>query len=422
MEASVEALAQAAASAAARGQWQDAEQLWRQVRAADPQHPRALYSLGLHALRRGDLAEALALLQQARARAPHDPNVLLALANVQRESGDRVAELQSIDAALATDPYFLPGLLAKGLHLEQHGHARLAAATYANALRIAPPESHWPAPLRNQLEHARYRAQQQAEAMAALFADRIGAPLQALSPYEAERWREAASILGGLSRPYPSACSQLQIPRLPAVPFFERERFDWVEALEVRTAAITAELHAALHGDHAGFRPYVAYRPGDPVNQWQELNHSHRWSSYSLWRDGVPNAEHLARCPRTAQALHEVDMADIGGLCPNAMFSALAPHTHIPPHHGETNARVVVHLPLVVPERCRYRVGFEQRQWRVGEVLVFDDSIEHEARNDSDELRVVLIFDVWNPLLSHGERELVRTLFAARREFMEAGA
>jgi aspartyl/asparaginyl beta-hydroxylase (cupin superfamily) len=99
------------------------------------------------------------------------------------------------------------------------------------------------------------------------------------------------------------------------------------------------------------------------------------------------------------------------------MFSALAPHTRIPPHHGETNARLVVHLPLIIPPGCWYRVGFEERNWKVGEALIFDDTIEHEARNDSDELRVVLIFDVWNPLLSPAERDMVRTLSAAIREF-----
>ncbi len=76
-----------------------------------------------------------------------------------------------------------------------------------------------------------------------------------------------------------------------------------------------------------------------------------------------------------------------------------------------------MHLPLVVPERCLYRVGFEQRRWKVGEVLIFDDSIEHEARNDSDEVRVVLILDVWNPLLSASERDMVTALSAALREF-----
>lgn len=102
------------------------------------------------------------------------------------------------------------------------------------------------------------------------------------------------------------------------------------------------------------------------------------------------------------------------------MFSVLAPHTHIPPHHGETNARLVVHLPLIVPEKCTYRVGFEHRRWAVGETLIFDDSIEHEARNDSDELRVVLIFDVWNPLLSPGDRDMVKRLSAAKRQFQGA--
>jgi len=153
------------------------------------------------------------------------------------------------------------------------------------------------------------------------------------------------------------------------------------------------------------------------VNQWQELNHSLRWSTLHLWRNGKPVEDNLARCPETARALAALPLADIGGLCPNAMFSALAPHSRIPPHHGETNARVIAHLPLIVPEHCRYRVGFDWRQWRVGETLIFDDTIEHEARNDSDELRVVLIFDVWNPLLERAERELVRRIAAAARSF-----
>ena len=110
-------------------------------------------------------------------------------------------------------------------------------------------------------------------------------------------------------------------------------------------------------------------------------------------------------------------MAVLDGLCPNAMFSALAPHTEIPPHTGETNARLVVHLPLIVPEKCTYRVGFEHRTWKVGEILVFDDTIEHTARNDSDELRVVLIFDIWNPLISREERQVVAALASAARSF-----
>ncbi len=78
---------------------------------------------------------------------------------------------------------------------------------------------------------------------------------------------------------------------------------------------------------------------------------------------------------------------------------------------------MVAHLPLIVPEGCTYRVGADQRGWTVGEILVFDDTIEHEARNDSDELRVVLIFDLWNPLLAPAERAMVQAIAAATRSF-----
>jgi aspartyl/asparaginyl beta-hydroxylase (cupin superfamily) len=223
--------------------------------------------------------------------------------------------------------------------------------------------------------------------------------------------------MSGQTKPYHADCNQLQVPRLPAIPFFDPKDFSWVPGIEAQTAAITEELKSALERQQDAFQPYIAYKPGDPVNQWAELNHSQRWSSLSLWRGGVRDEANLAACPKTAAALEEVEMAEIGGLCPNAMFSALAPHTEIPPHHGETNARLVVHLPLVVPNNCLYRVVFEQRRWEVGKVLIFDDTLEHMARNDSDELRVVLIFDVWNPLLSREERALVQTLTQTARQF-----
>jgi len=413
----INALVEAANRAAGQGRWDEAEQFWKRVLALQPRHPQALYTLGVHAFKRGELTEALQALQAAHVAAPGDPVVLLSIGVVLREQGDRAGEVAAIEAALAADPYFLPALLAKAAHLEQHAKPMAAAEVYRNALKVAPPEPRWSEAMRSQLLHGRALVERTGLQLAAFLAERIGTRAGALTPMEAERWREAGAILSGRAQPYPSVCSQLHVPRLPAVPFFERDAFDWVEALEARTAAITAELAAVLSEEQGELQPYIAYQPGVPVNQWQELNHSARWSSYFLWRHGQPQSGHLQRCPQTAQALAAVDMADIGGLCPNAMFSVLAPHTRIPPHHGETNARVIVHLPLVVPENCLYRVGFEQRRWTVGEVLVFDDSIEHEARNDSSHQRVVLIFDVWNPLLSPGERDMVRTLSAATREF-----
>jgi aspartyl/asparaginyl beta-hydroxylase (cupin superfamily) len=64
----------------------------------------------------------------------------------------------------------------------------------------------------------------------------------------------------------------------------------------------------------------------------------------------------------------------------------------------------------VIPDACGFRVGAEVRTWKKGKAWVFDDSIEHEAWNDSDEIRIILILDIWNPLLSVAERDLVRAL------------
>ena len=150
------------------------------------------------------------------------------------------------------------------------------------------------------------------------------------------------------------------------------------------------------------------------MNQWAELNNTREWSSFWLWRDGERQEEAIARCPRTAALLAELPMADQPGFAPTALFSALAPHTRIPPHTGSTNARLLVHLPLLLPGPARFRVGNEERAWRMGEAWCFDDSIEHEAWNDADQTRVILIFDIWNPLLSEAERALISALMRAR--------
>jgi len=420
MALSIEQLVEQAGRLAGSGRWDEAEQVWLEVRRREPQHPRALFSLGVHALKRGDGAGARTLLSAARELQPNDLLVLMTLCAACQHVGDAAAEREAIEAALAVDAYFLPALLAKGRWLERFGARAGASATFANALKIAPQPPDWPAALRADLEHALEVVAAYTSALDEHLARTVGPLLANLPESSAAHWREAAAIVAGKSKPYTSQSNQLHVPRLPAIPFFDRAQFAFLDALEAKTDVIRTELEGALAAARDRFVPYIQYAPGQPVNQWQELNHSLRWSTLHLWRNGKPVAENLARCPETARALAALPLADIGGLTPNAMFSALAPHSRIPPHHGETNARVIAHLPLIVPERCRYRVGFDWRQWRVGETLIFDDTIEHEARNDSDELRVVLIFDLWNPLLEPAERELVRRIAAAARSFDSA--
>jgi aspartyl/asparaginyl beta-hydroxylase (cupin superfamily) len=155
-----------------------------------------------------------------------------------------------------------------------------------------------------------------------------------------------------------------------------------------------------------------------PQNQWEELNHSPRWSAFHLYEMGARVEANAARCPRTMELLGEVPQPQMKGRMPSAMFSLLKPKTRIPAHTGVTNVRLVTHLPLIVPDGCGFRVGNEVRQWVPGKAWVFDDTIEHEAWNDSDQLRVVLIFDTWHPHLTAAERAMVKAVAEAMEAFV----
>jgi aspartate beta-hydroxylase len=106
---------------------------------------------------------------------------------------------------------------------------------------------------------------------------------------------------------------------------------------------------------------------------------------------------------------------------PETLYSVLRPGTHILPHRGVTNTRLVTHLPLIVPPDCALRVGGETHVWEEGRCITFDDTFEHEAWNRSDQTRVVLILDSWNPDLSEAEQAAVTDLVAAIGDFNRAG-
>ena len=172
-----------------------------------------------------------------------------------------------------------------------------------------------------------------------------------------------------------------------------------------------------MHEQDRGFSPYLVFDERLPVNQFRELNNSTRWNAFHLLQHGEAVEDNTSRCPKTMALLASAPQPRLPGRAPNAMFSLLAPRTHIPAHSGVHNTRLVVHVPLIVPEGCRFRVGSEVRTWKPGEAWVFDDTIEHEAHNDSDELRVILMFDIWRPDLSEAERGLLAQLAGALDEF-----
>jgi aspartyl/asparaginyl beta-hydroxylase (cupin superfamily) len=325
--------------------------------------------------------------------------------------------LAQAEAALVLEPRHFVGLLTKGALLERAGQPKAAAIVYRNAIATAPPDHLLPPPLVAQLAHARDAVRAFGEGLAAHLQAAVAPVRERFGGEAPARFEESLRIFAGLARPYPQEPLLLHYPQLPAIPFHDRTLFPWLETLEAATETIKAELEALLASDPEDFAPYIAFPPGVPVNQWAELNQSRRWSALFLWRDGVRQEKPCALCPRTAALLDTLPLMRQAGFAPTVTFSQLEPHTRIPPHTGSTNSRLLVHLPLILPGPARFRVGAQTRDWRMGEAWVFDDTIEHEAWNDADAPRTIMIFDIWNPVLSEAERELIAAMMAASNQF-----
>ena len=384
----------------------------------DEQGIHALIGAALAKARRGDAGGAREMLEQAERDHPHDTNIKLNLAALRRNLNDFKGALLTLDTVLSMDPYHFLALLSKGALLEQMECRRQASVTYRNALKLAPPDDMTPPALVDPIRRARAVVEEQAQALRSHLRARLSGLLEDYADQPLERFEESLDVLAGTRRVYNAEPVQLHISRLPAIPFFDRDYFPWLPPLEAATDTIRNELMTLLDEGMPGFAPYIQYPPGTPENQFAALNNSQLWSSLWLWKDGVPQQEPLSRCPKTAAVLAEIPMADQPGFAPTAVFSALAPRTRIPPHSGSTNSRLLVHLPLVLPGKAGFRVGNDVREWRMGEAWVFDDTIEHEAWNDADETRVIMIFDVWNPLLSAAERELISALLAEHYQWL----
>jgi beta-hydroxylase len=188
-------------------------------------------------------------------------------------------------------------------------------------------------------------------------------------------------------------------------PILDNADFPWVETLEDHWRAVRDELDAVLV--HPEDIP--AFHQLSPDQQ--RISKGDNWKTFAFYIYGNRVAENCALCPTTAALLD-----GLPGL-QNAWFSILAPHYHIPPHRGPTRAVIRCHLGLQVPEdsdNCWLRVDDRICHWQTGRCLVFDDTYEHEVRNDTGEVRVVLFLDFDRPMDLPG-RLVNRLLIAAIR-------
>lgn len=409
-------LIDAASQALAAGRGLDAERLVQQAEAEAPNHPLVLNEIGKRKILAGDAAGAFAALELGLKDEPDHPALLLNLASALRLLGRADEELAALNKVLRLEPTNMRALLqAAALH-DLRSEPRAAAAVYRKALQMIPPNVQLPPEMRPIIERARVAVDANSRALEAFLEEQLQETRTRHAGEPLGRFDKSLATFLQKRRVYRPQPTFIYVPELPAIEFYDRADFPWLDSIEAATDDIRAELINVLADGPATLEPYISTQ-AVPDEKWRTLNNSRRWGVFFLWKAGEAIAENMARCPRTVEALSAWPKCELPGSAPTAVFSILEPKTRIPPHTGVNNARLICHLPLIVPPGCGFRVGAETRAWEPGKALVFDDTIEHEAWNDSADARAVLIFDIWNPYTTQAEREMVSALTTGVEQF-----
>ncbi len=401
----------AAARAQSVGKAAEARDHLQAAAGLDPTDLRVRNELGLDALETGNAVEAV---DHFRAAIATDASVIplwMNLAKAQRLAGDDSAEREALEQVLAIDGHHLMALIRLAELHERRAELGSATDRWVQLISLCSQIPDWTPELTAVVGHARAFVAERQQAMAAAVDAELAAALGAAGERDRRRASAAADYMLGRRETFTNHCHGFFYPFLPADEFFDRGRFPWLAQLEAGTSVIREELEAILASADPGLSPYIEMPPGTPHNLWTDLDRSPDWSALHLWRDGQRIDAVCERAPRTAELVESFPLAHIPGRAPAVFFSILKAGKTIPPHTGVTNVRTIIHLPLIVPEDCGFRVGGETREWREGEAFAFDDTIEHEAWNRSGHDRALLILDCWNPHLSEDEQKIILQLF-----------
>jgi aspartate beta-hydroxylase len=378
--------------------------------ATEPSNPRALNIRGMRALADSDFVHAVHCFSRAAKADPGEPALFINLASAYRELKDIEGERTALKSALDINQLQLTPQLRMAELFERQGRMSDAARHWDAVVQLGQTiETPSPA-----VKDALVRGHRFLQSHNAQYADALDRELAGSVPSDqrGHRFRSCVDHMLGRRQLYRNECAGLHYPFLPADEFFDRDLFPWFAEFESKTPHIRREALALLELGHEALRPYVRLDKGTPENKWSPLDGSLDWGACFLWEYGTRNDAVCDHCPETAAALTIAPQNCVPGKAPSAFFSILKAGARIPPHTGVTNTRAIIHLPLVVPPGCGFRVGGETREWVEGRAFAFDDTIEHEAWNNSDQPRIILILDVWNPHLTTDEQLWLSKLFS----------
>jgi ornithine lipid ester-linked acyl 2-hydroxylase len=188
--------------------------------------------------------------------------------------------------------------------------------------------------------------------------------------------------------------------------FYSVEDFPHLKILEDNYSVILNELNDLRKNSLNGY--WLDTFPGY-LNEKSE----NKWKVFTFKFFGIKHPVNCKLCPKTADlVLNKLDLVSCD-------FSYLPAKTHINPHKGFTKMVLRAHLGLIIPDDCGLRVGNETRKWEAGKLMIFDDSFDHEAWNNSTEDRFVLMFDIPNPKWGYTTDEINKyKIETIRDEFM----
>ncbi|WP_310386367.1 aspartyl/asparaginyl beta-hydroxylase domain-containing protein [Roseateles sp.] len=389
---------------------------WEKALCIDSNNVRVLMAMGQHAFRTGEFLVAAKTMERVVAVDGKDCQQWVNLAMARQKMHDELGEEEAIRGALRADPSDLLALMLKANLLQRQGKTHLAAKAHGAVIANAPAMDRLLPSLRPALQQALAFREKYDKEFGAFMDQYLDPVFRSFAGEDLGRFRDSLDITIGRKRRYDSQPAVYYYPNLAPIEFFDRADFPWLDAVEAATDDIRTEFLSILDAEQ-GFTPYLTYPDDVPHFQFAELNNSPRWSAFHIYENGELVQANAPKCPKTIALLAGCPQPAQAGRTPTAMFSLLKPKTHIPPHTGVTNARLVTHLPLIIPADCGFRVGNHTQQWETGKAWVFDDTIEHEAWNNSDKLRVVLIFDIWHPHLTPPERAMITAMAQAITAF-----
>ncbi|MDT0628320.1 aspartyl/asparaginyl beta-hydroxylase domain-containing protein [Alteromonas sp. W364] len=207
------------------------------------------------------------------------------------------------------------------------------------------------------------------------------------------------------------------VPELKAIPIWPLREFLWANEFMAQYPSIAEEFHSTQTLEEMQTRPYLDTHFG-ANSDLEELAGQSSWTALDLYKEGKRSPFAEKYFPKTLKALEALPLSGRGERPDEVFFSILQPGQEIPPHFGLSNHSLTVHLGIDIPGG-ELTVADEHYCWKEAELVVFDDSFLHSAINDTEKVRVVLLFSIWHPDLSDKEILAIKRAFNYRQSWLE---